>query len=142
RIFRTGLAFRTLLAGQDALHAALRLGEPFAAALDDVAHRVEREEGALLLLFLEDDLRERDRRQIFFCFVVYDFYVIAIPDHLADLIERDVPAVLGIVELAIGVALDDPGFGHYALLNDSKVITHRAIPSTCHTESMGPDLII
>src|SRR6185369_12199707 len=109
RIFRTGLAFRTLLAGQDALHAALRLGEPFAAALDDVAHRVEREEGALLLLFLEDDLRQRDRRQILFCFVIYDFYVVAVPDHLADLVERYVPTVFGIVELTVRVALDDPG---------------------------------
>src|SRR5690606_1569026 len=37
------------LAGEDVLDAALRLGEPLATALDDVSHRVEREEAALLL---------------------------------------------------------------------------------------------
>src|SRR5690349_2217771 len=71
-----GRAVFLLLDRQNALHATLCFREPLAAALDDVAHRVEREEGALFLLFLEDDLRERDRRQILFCFVIYDFYVV------------------------------------------------------------------
>src|ERR1700733_12264019 len=102
------------LAGQDALHAALRLGEPLAAALDDVSHRAERQEAALLFLFFEDDLRERDRREIFFGLVVDDLDVVALPDHLADLIERDVPAMLRVVELAVRVALDDPRFRHGA----------------------------
>ncbi len=102
------------LAGQDALHAPLRLGEPLAAALDDVAHRAERQEAALLLLFLEDDLRQRDGRQIFLGLVVDDLDVVALPDHLADLIERDVPAVLRVVELAVRVTLDDPRFRHVA----------------------------
>src|SRR5690606_28108399 len=123
------------LARQNALHAPLRFCKPFTTALDDVAHRVERQKATLLLLFFKDDLSERDRRQILFCFVVYDFYIVAVPDHFADLVQRYVPTVFGIVELPIRVALYDPGFGHWALLNNSKVITHRAMHSTCHTES-------
>ncbi len=83
---------------------------------------------------------ERDRGQVFLGLVVDDLDVVAVADHLADLIERDVPAVLRVVELAIGVSLDDPRLGHgrspgvHALvdgrLNDSKRITHRAMTST------------
>src|SRR5205085_5480435 len=68
------------LAGQDALHAPLGLGEPLAAVLDDVAHRAEREEAALLLLLLEDDLRERDRGEVFLRLVVDDLDLVTIAD--------------------------------------------------------------
>src|SRR6185312_2601146 len=114
---------------------------PLAAALDDVAHRAERQEAALLLLFFEDDLRERDGRQIFFRLVIDDLDVIAIANHLADLVERDVPAVLRIVELAVRVALDDPRVRHDSP-SDYNIITQRVISSTCHNDRVGPDLII
>jgi hypothetical protein len=61
----------------------------------------------LLLLFLEDDLRQRDRGEVVLGAVVDDLHLGALLDHLGDLVERDVPALHGVVELPVRVALDD-----------------------------------
>src|SRR5262245_9116557 len=106
---------RRAVAAEDATHLLLRGGgellDRVAARLDDVAQRRQREEARLLLL-LEDDLRERDGRQILLRIVVDDLDVLARADHVGDLLERDVAAALRVVELAVGVAFDDAGLGH------------------------------
>src|SRR6185436_4770038 len=71
-------------------------------------------EAALLLLFLEDDLRQRDRGQVFLGLVVDDLDVVAVANHLADLVQRNVATVLGVIELAICVSLDDSRVRHLA----------------------------
>src|SRR4029078_4866768 len=90
-----------------------------------------------------------DRGQVFLGLVVDDLDVVAIANHLADLVERDVPAVLGVIEPAIRVSLDDSRSRHLApwLPRDGgsmirKSITHRAMSSTCHTIRVGPEHII
>ena len=85
--------------------------EELLAALDDVAQRGEREEALLLLLLLVDDLGERHGREILAGAVVDDPHVDATLHHVGDLVEGDVARPLGVVELAVGVALDDFG-GH------------------------------
>src|SRR5262249_36423044 len=134
--------------GENALDPALRLGEPLAAALDDVAHRGKREEAALLLFLLEDDLRQGDRGEVLFGLVVDDLDVVAIANHLGDLVERYISAVLGVVQFSVRISLDDPGLGHRAPTGRAKdgsmipkSITQRAMSSTCHTIRVGIDLL-
>src|SRR6185369_992569 len=65
------------------------------------------EAGASRALVLEDDLGERDRGEVFTGGGVHDGDLSPRPDHLLDLFEGDVPALLRVVELSVGVALDD-----------------------------------
>ena len=62
--------------------------------------------------------------------VVDDLDLDPLLDHCGDLIQGHIPALDGVVELAVRVALDDSAgrtlVSHGALLNDSKIITHRA----------------
>src|SRR5262249_1080695 len=145
---RVRRCFIFAFAGQNALHPALPLGKPPPAALADVAHRAKREEAALLLFLLEDDLRQCDRREVLFGLVVDDLDVVAIANHLADLVERYISAVLGVVQLAVRISLDDPGLGHRAPTGRAKdgsmipkSITQRAMSSTCHTIRVGIDFL-
>ena len=59
------------------------------------------------VLFLEDNLRQRHRGEVFLRAVVDDLDLDALLHHLGDLVERDVPALDRVVELAVGVPLDD-----------------------------------
>ena len=59
------------------------------------------------LLLLVDDLREGDLGEVVLRVVVDDLHFFARADHLGDLEERDVAAVLRVVELPVRVALDD-----------------------------------
>ena len=83
-----------------------------AGGLGEVAQRTGGQEAVLLFLCLADDLRQGDRGEVLFGLVVGDLDVVAVADHRADLIERDVPAVLRIVELSVRVTLDDPRVRH------------------------------
>ena len=97
--------------GADRLHAAVdRRGDALQrrlAVLDDVAQHREREEAALATLLLEDDLRERDGRQILARVVLEDLHVLAGLHPATDLVEGDVAALARVVELAVPVALDE-----------------------------------
>src|SRR5262249_4720 len=81
--------------------------EPPPTLVDEVAEGAERDGPRLRFQILGDDQRKRDLRLVLLRRVVDDLDLFARPDHLADLLEGDVPAVLGIVELTVGVALDN-----------------------------------
>src|SRR6185295_14304841 len=116
------LAAAAFLAAQEPVEAGLGLladrgdpgadllldeaGERVARAADDLPQHAERHL-ILLLLFLEDDLRQGDGGEVVLGAVVDDLHLGALLDHLGDLVERDVPALDGVVELPVRVALDD-----------------------------------
>ena len=77
--------------------------------LDDLAQHPERQETALASFLFEDDLRERHGGQILARVVLEDLHLLARLDPAADLLERDVAALARVVQLAIPVALDEPG---------------------------------
>src|SRR5438874_4027015 len=81
----------------------------FTTVADDLPQHAERHLRPLLL-FLEDDLRQRDRGQVFLGAVVDDLHLGAALDHLGDLVERDVPALDRVVELSVRIPLDDLRF--------------------------------
>jgi hypothetical protein len=60
-------------------------------------------------LIFENDLGEGHRGEIVAGGGVDHRDLLAGPDHLLQLFERDVPALLGVVELAVRVPLDDVG---------------------------------
>src|SRR3989441_11677690 len=70
-----------------------------------------RERTAVIALVLENDLGERHRRQVFAGGGVHDRDLLAVADHLLDFFEGDVAALLRVVELPIGVPLDDVRHG-------------------------------
>ena len=105
---RRGLGLVLLARDQPTDGSLTQLREDLLGALvDELLQRLERNRAAVRLLLLEDDLRERDLGQIVLRVVVDDLHFFAAADHLGDLQERDVPAVLRVVELAVRVALDD-----------------------------------
>src|SRR5208282_765308 len=53
------------------------------------------------------NLREGDGSQVILAAVVDNLHFRALLDHLGDFVERDVAALDGVVELAVGVPLDD-----------------------------------
>ena len=81
--------------------------QPLAPLLDEIAQRAERDAAGLGLQVLGDDQRQRDLGLVLLGRVVDDLHLFAGADHLADLQERDVAAVLRVVELPVRVALDD-----------------------------------
>ena len=83
-----------------------------ATGLDELSHRTQGDEVLLTLLFLEDDLRERDRGQVFFASVVEHLDFFALTDHQRDLLQGDVLAALRVVQLAVTVALDNARLWH------------------------------
>ena len=76
------------------------------AGLDQIAKHGEGHP-ALSLLFLVDDLGQRDGRQVLFGLVVDDLQVVTCLDHACDLVERDVFAPNRVVKLTIRISLDD-----------------------------------
>jgi hypothetical protein len=75
--------------------------------LDELVQEGGRQAGPASALVLENDLRERDRGEVLARAGVHHGDLAAGADHLLDLLEGDVAALLGVVELAVGVALDD-----------------------------------
>jgi hypothetical protein len=75
--------------------------------LDELVQERGGQRGAVIPLVLQDDLREGDRREVLAGRHVHDRDLPARPDQLFELLERDVTALLRVVELAIRVALDD-----------------------------------
>ena len=70
-----------------------------------------RKRGAVVTFILEDDLGERDRREVLAARGVHDGDLLAAADHLLDFFEGDVPALLRVVQLTIRIPLDDVGHG-------------------------------
>ena len=62
---------------------------------------------AAIALVLEDDLGQRDRREVFPARRVDHGDLAAGANHLLDLLERHVAALLRVVQLTVGVPLDD-----------------------------------
>ena len=87
-------------------------GEACATGSDDLFERIKRQNASALLFLFVNDLRQRDARQVLFGLVVDDRDVLAALDHGGNVLERDVTARLGIVQLAILIALDDLGLSH------------------------------
>src|SRR5258708_12569986 len=75
--------------------------------LDELVQEPGGQRRAMVPLVLEDDLREGDRGEILPGRDVHDRDLPPGPDQLLELLQRDVAALLRIVELPIGVALDD-----------------------------------
>jgi hypothetical protein len=73
-------------------------------------------------LVLEDDLGQRHRGQVLAAGRVDDGDLLAGADHLFDLLEGHVPALLSIVELAVGVPLDHVRHGG---TSDARSLTPR-----------------
>src|SRR5678815_3407943 len=144
------------LARHDAVEARLEraLDEvlPRLAVLDELVEEGGGQRGAAVPLVLENDLGERDRGQVFPRGHVHDRDLLARADELFELFERDVPALLRIVELAVRVTLDHVRHGErqsntarhsrqggqavYGLRHTS--LLGRNLPS-CQTESLPPD---
>ena len=59
-------------------------------------------------LVVQDDLGEGYGGEVFTGAPVDDLDVLATPDQLTDALERDVPARGSVVQLAVGVFLDEP----------------------------------
>jgi hypothetical protein len=72
--------------------------------LDELVKKGGGQAGAVAPLVLENDLREGDRGQVFARRDIDDGDLLAGADQL---LERDVAALLGIVELTVRVTLDD-----------------------------------
>src|SRR5207249_3824791 len=79
------------------------------AVLDDLAQHAERQESALAPFLFEDDLGKRHRGEILTGVVLEDLHFLARFDPATNLLERDVPALARVVQLAVPVALDEPG---------------------------------
>src|SRR5207247_5926663 len=61
--------------------------------------------------FRQEDLRQRDRRQVISIVAVDDFDLMPVAHQLRDSIESDVAAGASVVELAICILLDKVSFG-------------------------------
>ncbi len=81
--------------------------QPFAALLDQIAQGSKRHTTRLALEILGNDQRERDLGLVLFGRVVDDLNLFAGPDHLADLLQRDVATIFRVVQFTVGVPLDD-----------------------------------
>src|SRR5262249_12176818 len=109
---------------------------PRFAMLDELVQERRRQGAPVIALVLEDDLRERHRRQVFAGRGVHDGDLLAVTDHLLDLFEGDVAALLRVVELPVGVPLDDVRHGgplrecHYEASNTSRQAPR---PTRCYT---------
>ncbi len=62
------------------------------------------------LLFLVDDLRERELREVVLRSVVENLHLFTVANQLRNAVERDVLAIPGVVELAVCVPLDHPNW--------------------------------
>ena len=63
-------------------------------------------EGGAFLALLEDDYRQSLRRDVGRALVVDDLDLLAVTDPGGELFQRDVAALLGVVQLATAVPLD------------------------------------
>ena len=89
--------------------AAQRAVEHVAAALEQLGEQVAAARARLVALGVDQDLRERDRGDVLAALVVDHAHVLVGLEEVGDALERDVAARLGVVELAIRVALDQDG---------------------------------
>src|SRR4029450_4060493 len=88
------------------LHRGLEELLPGLPVLDELVEEGGGQRGAVVALVLEDDLGERHRGQILAGGDVHHRDLLARANELLELFQRDVAALLRIVELAIGVSLD------------------------------------
>src|SRR5262245_30230118 len=99
------------LAGGDVLEArpegALQEVLPGLTVLDELVEEGSGQIAPVAPLRLQDDLREGDRGQILAGGRVDHGDLLPRPDHVLDLVEGHVAALLGVVELPVRVALDD-----------------------------------
>jgi hypothetical protein len=79
--------------------------------LDQLMEEGRRERSAVVSLVLENDLRQRDGREVLAARGVHDGDFLAAPDHLLDFFKGDVPALLRVVQLTVRIPLDDVRHG-------------------------------
>jgi predicted dithiol-disulfide oxidoreductase (DUF899 family) len=82
--------------------------EDVAAALEQLGEQVARDR-ATVALGVDQDLRERHRGDVLAALVVDHLHLLVGFEEVGDALERDVAAGLGVVELAVRVALDQDG---------------------------------
>src|SRR5262249_18319300 len=103
------------LARDDALETRLHrpLNEilPRLAVLDELMQERGGQRGAMVALVLEDDLGQGDRCQVLAGRGVDHRDLFSGANHLLDLLEGDVAALLSVVELSVRVPLDDVRHG-------------------------------
>src|SRR4030095_13566471 len=103
--------FRLALARHDPReirrHGLLNEVLPRLAVLDELMQERRGQSRATAALVLEDDLGEGDRGQVFPRRDVHYRDLLARTNQLLELFEGDVAALLRIVELPVGIALDD-----------------------------------
>src|SRR5438445_603130 len=80
---------------------------PGLPVLDELVEKGGGKARAMAPLVLENDLRESDRGQVFSRGDIHHGNLLAGADQLLELLERDVAALLSIVELSVRVPLDD-----------------------------------
>src|SRR6185295_3645460 len=78
---------------------------------DEIVEQLARQERRPLAPLVEDDLGQRLGRHVGARRVVDDAHLLPLPHPGRDLVEADVPALLGVVELTAFVALDQPDHG-------------------------------
>src|SRR5262249_3414922 len=88
-------------------HVLLRDVLPRLAVLDELMPAPRRPARPPCALVFQDDLGQRDGGQILARSGVDDRDLPAAANHLLDLLEGDVPALLRVVELPVRVAFDD-----------------------------------
>src|SRR5690606_4081153 len=105
--------------------------DAFAAMSDERLQRRQGDRPGASPELLRDDEGERHIRLVFLRCIVDDLDVLAGPNHLRNLKERDVAAALRIVELAVRVPLDDSPLGRrrFALDRLFLVAVHRLPPA-------------
>src|SRR5262249_12345742 len=81
------------------------------AVLDQIAEQRQRQVTVPLPLLFQDDLRERDRRQVLAGLVLDDLHVLAGLHPASDLVEGDVPALTPVVPLSGAVPLHETWHG-------------------------------
>ena len=79
--------------------------------LEDPVQHGHREHLHLFGMALEQDLREDGPGEIVAAAAVADLDLLALDDEILQVLERDVPPRLPVVEAAIGVSLDGDDFG-------------------------------
>src|SRR6266850_2524084 len=104
-------------------HRLLHEVLPALAVLDELMEERGGQARAARALVLEDDLRERDRGEVLAGPRVHHGDLATAADHLLDLLEGDVPALLRVVELTVGVPLDD--VRHRAAILTPRVNGHK-----------------
>ena len=80
-------------------------GDRIAAVAYQIFEDREGERTALLAFVLQNDLGEGDRGQILTALVVHDLDLVSLTDERGDVLQRDVAAAGGVVELSICVTL-------------------------------------